>query len=78
MAVEVGDLVRLKRGLNYAPANRDVLGIIMDKRIKGTKYHGSKADFRVTEYEVSIITNNKTAWYLSGSLEIVSERRRLG
>ena len=76
--MEVGDLVRLRKSLNYAPTNRDVLGIIMGKRVKGTKYHGSKVDFRVTEYEVSIITNNKTAWYLSGSLEIVSERRRLG
>ena len=72
--MQIGDLVRLKRGLNYSPESRDVLGIIRDKRTKGAKHFGLD-DFRVVEYQVSIITNNKVAWYISGSLELVSESR---
>ena len=76
--MQIGDLVRFKCGLNYSPENKNLLGIIMDKRIKGDKDDGAYSDFRVTEYQVSIITNNKTAWYIDGSLELVSESGRLG
>jgi len=76
--MQIGDLVRLKKSSNYTSTGKDVLGIIIDKRVKGTKYFGSKVDFRVTEYQVGIITNSKPAWYLDGSLELVSESRRLG
>jgi hypothetical protein len=74
--VEIGDLVKLKKGLNFAPDNRDILGIIIDKHqitSASTKDHGIKEEYLATEYQVNIITNNKTAWYIDGSLELVNE-----
>ena len=74
--MEVGDLVRLKRSLNFAPSDSDILGIIVAVNqiaSASTRQRGIKEEFLATEYEVSIITSNKTAWYIEDSLELVSE-----
>jgi hypothetical protein len=79
--VEVGDLVKLKKGLNYSPESRDILGIITGKHqitSASTENHGIKEEYLATEYQVNIITNNKTAWYIDDSLELVNDSRRLG
>jgi hypothetical protein len=74
--MQIGDLVRLKKGLNYSADNRDILGIIIDKHqitSASTRDHGIKEEYLATEYQVNIITNNKTAWYIDDSLELVNE-----
>ena len=79
--MQVGDLVRLRRSLNFAPQDSDILGIIVAVNqisSASTKHRGIKEEFLATEYEVSIITSNKTAWYIEDSLELVSEGWGLG
>ena len=74
--MQIGDLVRLKKGLNFAPESRDILGIIIDKHqiaSASTEHHGIKE-----QYQVNIITSNKTAWYIDDSLELVNESRGFG
>ena len=73
--MQIGDLVRLGKQINFAPDNKDILGIIVDKKkIKSS----DKKETMGIEYEVSIITNNKRAWYISDSLELVNEGWRFG
>lgn len=79
--MQIGDLVRLKKGLNFAPESRDILGIIIDKHqiaSASTEHHGIKEQYLATEYQVNIITSNKTAWYIDDSLELVNESRGFG
>ena len=74
--MQIGDLVRLRKPLNYSPGNSDILGIIVAVNqiaSASTRHRGIKEEFLATEYEVSIITSNKTAWYIEDSLELVSE-----
>jgi hypothetical protein len=81
MVVEVGDLVRLRKSLNFAPSGADILGIIVAVNqiaSASTRQRGIKEEFLATEYEVSIVTSNKTAWYIEDSLELVSEGWGLG
>ena len=79
--MQIGDLVRLKKGLNYSPDGRNLLGIIVEMHklaTTSTKHRGVKREFLGTEYKVRIITNNKAAWYIEDSLELVSEGWRFG
>ena len=79
--MQVGDLVRLKRGLNFSPNRRNLLGIIVEIHklaTDSTKHRGVKQEFLGIEYKVRIITNNKAAWYIEDSLELVSEGWRFG
>ena len=79
--MEIGDLVRLKKTLNYSTEDRNILGVIVDIHkiaTASTKRSGIKEEYLGVEYKVSIITNNKTAWYIEDSLELVSEGWRLG
>ena len=79
--MQVGDLVRLKKALNYSTEDRNILGVIVDIHkiaTASTKRTGIKEEYLGVEYKVSIITNNKTAWYIEDSLELVSEGWRLG
>ena len=79
--MQVGDLVRLRRSLNFAPKSEDILGIIVAvNQIAAASpvRRGIKEEFLATEYEVSLITSNKTAWYIEDSLELVSEGWGLG
>lgn len=74
--MKIGDLVKFKNPLNFSPSKKDILGIIVDmNRIASasTKYMGIREEFLGVEYEVKIITNNKTAWYIEDNLELVSE-----
>ena len=76
--MEIGDLVRLKKTLNYSTEDRNILGVIVDIHkiaTASTKRSGIKEEYLGVEYKVSIITNNKTAWYIEDSLELVSEGR---
>ena len=38
-----------------------------------TKHRGVKQEYIGIEYKVNLITDNKTAWYIEDSLELVSE-----
>ena len=74
--MQIGDLVRLKKGLNFSPNNKNILGVIIDVHKITTaspRRKGIKEEYLGVEYKVSIITNNKTAWYIEDSLELVSE-----
>ena len=75
--MEVGDLVKLRHSLNFSPDNKSILGVIVDTNEISSDYEGGK-DGRILgiEYKVSIITNNKAAWYIEDSLELVNEGRR--
>jgi hypothetical protein len=74
--VEVGDLVRLREPLNFSPHRKNLLGVIVDiNKIKGS-YDNQKGRTLCIEYKVSIITNNKAAWYIEDSLELVNESGR--
>ena len=76
--MQIGDLVRLRRSLNFSPNDKDILGIIIDVNQITTamsKHRGIKEEYLATEFRVSIITSNKTAWYISDNLELVSEGR---
>jgi hypothetical protein len=78
--MQIGDLVRLKKTLNYTTEDRNILGVIVDIHkitTASTKRSGIKEEYLGVEYKVSIITNNKTAWYIEDSLELVSEGWRL-
>ena len=78
--MQIGDLVRLKKTLNYTTEDRNILGVIVDIHkitTASTKRSGIKEEYLGAEYKVSIITNNKTAWYIEDSLELVSEGWRL-
>ena len=79
--MRVGDLVKLKKQINFAPDDQNILGFIIDIRKMGDSSSSSqriKREYLGTEYKVSIITNNKTAWYIEDSLELVSEGWRFG
>ena len=74
--MQVGDLVRLKTGLNFSPDDKNILGVIVDIHkiaTASTKRRGIKEEYLGLEYKVSIITNNKAAWYIEDCLELVSE-----
>ena len=75
--MKIGDLVRLRQSLNFSPDSKNILGIIVDTNKINSDYEGGK-DGRILgiEYKVSIITNNKAAWYIEDSLELVNEGRR--
>ena len=73
--MQIGDLVRLGKKINFAPNNKDILGIIINKKKIKSSDNEKIVDI---EYEVSIITSNKRAWYISDSLELVNECWRLG
>jgi len=75
--MEIGDLVKLRHSLNFSPDNKSILGVIVDTNEISSDYEGGK-DGRILgiEYKVSIITNNKAAWYIEDSLELVNEGRR--
>ena len=71
--MQVGDLVRLREPLNFSPHRKNLLGVIVDiNKIKGN-YDKQKRRTLGIEYKVSIITNNKAAWYIEDSLELVNE-----
>ncbi len=79
--MQVGDLVRLRRSLNFSPDDKDILGIIVGVKQISTamsKHGGIKEEYLATEFKVNIITSNKTAWYISDNLELVSEGWGLG
>ena len=75
--MEVGDLVRLRCSLNFSPDNKSILGVIVDTNKINSDYEGGK-DGRILgiEYKVKVITNNKAAWYIEDSLELVNEGGR--
>jgi len=76
--MQVGDLVRLKE-MNFSQDRRDILGIVIGENVivsRGSEITGGKKQFLGIEYKVSIITNNKAAWYIEDSLELVNEGRR--
>ena len=76
--MQIGDLVRLKNPLNFSPDSKNLLGVIIEiKKIKSDYINGKSGMILGMEYRVSIITNNKAAWYIQDSLELVSEGRRL-
>ena len=75
--MQVGDLVRLKKNLNFAPDIKNLLGVIVDiRQIKSDDINRKRGVILGMEYKVSIITNNKAAWYIHDSLELVNEGRR--
>ena len=78
--MQVGDLVRLKKALNFSPDGKNILGVIVDIHkitTASTKRSGIKEEYLGIEYKVNIITTNKAAWYIEDSLELVSEGWRL-
>ncbi len=78
--MQVGDLVRLKKNLNFSPDAKNILGVIVDIHKISTssgKPRGAKQEYLGIEYKVNIITTNKAAWYIEDSLELVSEGWRL-
>ena len=78
--MEIGDLVRLKKALNYSSEDKNILGVIVDiHKIASatTKHRGIREEYFGTEYKVNIITNNKSSWYFEDNLELVCEGWRL-
>ena len=78
--MEIGDLVRLKKTLNYSSEGKNILGVIVDIHkiaSANTKYRGIREEYFGTEYKVNIITNNKSSWYFEDNLELVCEGWRL-
>ena len=74
--MQVGDLVRLKKAPNSSSEKNPVLGVVLDIHkitTASTKHRGVKQEYIGIEYKVNLITNNKTAWYIEDSLELVSE-----
>ena len=79
--MQVGDLVKLKEPLNFGPDKRNLLGVIVGVNkiaAASSKQAGAKQEYLGIEYKVRIITNNKAAWYIEDSLELVSEGWRFG
>ena len=73
--MEVGDLVKLRQ-MDFCGKRKNILGVIVDKNIRSSTSDtgsGLKKEYLGTEYKVNIITNNKAAWYIDSSLELVSE-----
>ncbi len=78
--MEIGDLVRLKKALNYSSEDKNILGVIVDihKIASATTTHrGIREEYFGTEYKVNIITSNKSSWYFEDNLELVCEGWRL-
>ena len=78
--MEIGDLVRLKKALNYSSEDKNILGVIVDiHKIASatTKHRGIREEYFGTEYKVNIITSNKSSWYFEDNLELVCEGWRL-
>lgn len=78
--MEIGDLVRLKKTLNYSPEDKNILGVIVDIHkiaTASTRYRGIREEYFGTEYKVNIITSNKSSWYFEDNLELVCEGWRL-
>jgi hypothetical protein len=73
--VKIGDLVRLKNFDNDVYA----LGIVLDTHKISANYDNpSETKTLAIEYRVGLITNNKAAWYIEDSLELINEGRRFG
>ena len=69
--MQVGDLIRLR--------GDKTIGIVLEKNKIAMSYDNPEAGKTLAvEYLVNLITNNKTAWYIEDSLELVNEGRRLG
>jgi hypothetical protein len=69
--VEVGDLVRRK--------GDETMGIVLAKNRVSTKYDDpERGKTLAMEYLVKLITDNKAAWYIQDSLELVNEGRNSG
>ena len=69
--MEIGDLVRRKGG--------ETIGIVLAKNRVSTKYDDpERGKTLAMEYLVKLITDNKAAWYIQESLELVNEGRNSG
>ena len=69
--MEVGDLVRRK--------GDETMGIVLAKNRVSTKYDDpERGKTLAMEYLVKLITDNKAAWYIQDSLELVNEGRNSG
>ena len=69
--MEIGDLVRRKGG--------ETIGIVLAKNRVSTKYDDpERGKTLAMEYLVKLITDNKAAWYIQESLELVNEGRNRG
>ena len=66
--MQVGDLVQ-RRG-------DGTIGIILAKNRVSTKYDNpERGKTLAMEYLVKLVTDNKAAWYIEDSLELVNESR---
>ncbi len=67
--MQVGDLVRCKGGGS--------IGIVLDRNKISTNYDNPQMGKTLAmEYLVKLVTDNKAAWYIQDSLELVNEGRR--
>ena len=67
--MQVGDLIRLR--------GDKTIGIVLEKNKIAMSYDNPDATKTLAiEYLVNLVTNNKAAWYLEDSLELVNEGRR--
>ena len=79
--MQIGDLVRLRKAPDSSGGANPILGVVVGVHkitTASTKHRGVKQEYIGIEYKVSIITSNKTAWYIEDSLELVSEGWGLG
>ena len=64
--MQVGDLIRLRGDKTF--------GIVLEKNKIAMSYDNPEVGKTLAvEYLVNLITNNKTAWYIEDSLELVNE-----
>ena len=67
--MQVGDLIRLR--------GDKTMGIVLEKNRIAQSYDNPEAGKTLAmEYLVKLVTDNKAAWYIQDSLELVNEGRR--
>ena len=67
--MQVGDLIRLR--------GDKTMGIVLEKNRIARSYDNPEAGKTLAmEYLVKLVTDNKAAWYIQDSLELVNEGRR--
>jgi len=67
--MQVGDLIRLR--------GDKTMGIVLKKNRITRSYDNPEAGKTLAmEYLVKLVTDNKAAWYIQDSLELVNEGRR--
>ena len=67
--MQVGDLIRLR--------GDKTMGIVLKKNKIAQSYDNPEEGKTLAmEYLVKLVTDNKAAWYIQDSLELVNESRR--